>query len=144
MLAIRAAAALAVVFGALTLATHDGLEAGGASVAAVDIAFQPASVEIPEGGTVSWSNAGQLDHTVTASDGSFDSGILAPGGGFAHTFTSAGSFAYACTIHPQMTGTVTVVAAATPAPDTPAPDSSTSTPPATGSTPVPAAPTATG
>lgn len=144
MLAIRALAALAAAFAALTLATSDGLQAGGAAVSAVDLAFQPASVEIPEGGTVSWSNAGQLDHTVTSTDGSFDSGILPPGGGFAHTFTSAGAFAYTCTIHPQMTGTVTVVAAATPAPDTPAAGSSTSTPPATGSTPVPAAPTATG
>jgi plastocyanin len=143
MRAIRGTAALAAVVGALTLATSDGLEAGGTAVSAVDLAFQPASVEIAEGGTVSWSNAGRLDHTVTAADGSFDSGILPPGAGFAHTFASAGSYAYTCTIHPQMTGTVTVVAAA-PAPDTPAPDSSTSTSPSAGSTPVPAAPTATG
>jgi len=43
-----------------------------------------------------------------AGDGGIDSGTLAQGKSFTHTFKSAGSLAYRCSIHPNMTGTVTV------------------------------------
>jgi plastocyanin len=84
----------------------------GAAVSIVDFAFDPAAVEIPVGATVTWTNTGAAPHTATASDGTFDSGQLAPGATFSHTFTAAGTFPYVCQIHPQMTGTVTVVEAA--------------------------------
>jgi plastocyanin len=84
----------------------------GAAVSIVDFAFDPAAVEIPVGATVTWTNTGAVPHTATASDGTFDSGELAPGASFSHTFTAAGTFPYICQIHPQMTGTVTVVEAA--------------------------------
>ena len=83
-----------------------------ATVSIVDFAFDPAAVEIPVGATVTWTNTGAATHTATASDGTFDSGQLAPGASFSHTFTAAGTFPYICQIHPQMTGTVTVVEAA--------------------------------
>ena len=91
-----------------------GLGAGGAAaqesaaVSIVDFAFQPASVEIATGGTVTWTNTGQAPHTVTADDGSFDSGTLSPGATFSQTFATAGTFTYHCNIHPQMTATVIV------------------------------------
>jgi plastocyanin len=85
---------------------------GAAAVSIVDFAFDPAAVEIPVGATVTWTNTGAAPHTATASDGTFDSGQLAPGATFSHTFTAAGTFPYVCQIHPQMTGTVTVVDAA--------------------------------
>jgi plastocyanin len=84
----------------------------GAAVSIVDFAFDPAAVEIPVGATVTWTNTGAAPHTATASDGTFDSGQLAPGATFSHTFNAAGTFPYICQIHPQMTGTVTVVDAA--------------------------------
>lgn len=84
----------------------------GAAVSIVDFAFDPAAVEIPVGATVTWTNTGAATHTATASDGTFDSGQLAPGATFSHTFTAAGTFPYVCQIHPQMTGTVSVVEAA--------------------------------
>jgi plastocyanin len=87
----------------------------GAAVSIVDFAFEPAAVEIPVGATVTWTNNGAAPHTATASDGTFDSGQLAPGATFSHTFTAAGTFPYVCQIHPEMTGTVTVVEAATAA-----------------------------
>ena len=43
-----------------------------------------------------------------ADNGEFDSGTLAQGDEFSETFGTAGTFAYHCTIHPSMTGTVTV------------------------------------
>jgi LPXTG-motif cell wall-anchored protein len=58
-------------------------------------------MNVSVGQTVSWSNAGQEDHTVTADDSSFDSGTLHPGAGFSHTFTTAGAFAYHCEFHPD-------------------------------------------
>jgi plastocyanin len=47
-----------------------------ASVSVVDFAFEPATLEVPVGTTVTWTNNGSRPHTVTADDGSFDSGPL--------------------------------------------------------------------
>lgn len=58
---------------------------------------------------MTWTN-GQLDvqHTVTADGGSFGSGPLSTGSSFSHVFTRAGTYTYHCSIHTDMTGTVTV------------------------------------
>jgi plastocyanin len=87
----------------------------GTAVTIVDFAFQPASLEIPAGTTMTWTNSGAATHTATADNGAFDSGRLAPGASFSQTFNSAGTFTYHCEIHPQMTGTI-VVTEASPAP----------------------------
>jgi hypothetical protein len=63
------------------------------------------------GDTITWSNQDIAPHTATASDGSFDTGTINPGKSGSHTFTKAGTFAYICSIHPSMKGTVTVAAA---------------------------------
>jgi len=65
-------------------------------------------VTIPAGGTVMWTNNDTTSHTATAADGTWNSGTLAPGATFSRTFPTAGSFSYACTIHPGMVATVTV------------------------------------
>jgi len=83
----------------------------GASMAAAGVqiknfAFAPASQTVTAGQTVTWKNDDTTDHTVTADDNSFDSGLLAPGKTFTHTFAAAGTYAYHCVIHPNMTGTV--------------------------------------
>src|SRR5829696_1777671 len=83
----------------------------GAAVTIVDFAFQPASLEVPAGTTVTWTNSGAAPHTVTADDGAFDSDRLAPGATFSQTFDTAGTFTYHCEIHPQMTGTIVVTEA---------------------------------
>ncbi len=77
-------------------------------------AFTPDSVTIPEGGSVTWTVGNDPEqHTVTPTDDAdFDgSGPLFPGDTFSVRFASAGTFAYLCTFHPFMTGTITVVAA---------------------------------
>ncbi|MGD0115951.1 MAG: cupredoxin family copper-binding protein [Dehalococcoidia bacterium] len=79
-----------------------------ASVTIKDFAFSPPSVTIQVGGTVTWTNNGPSAHTATADDGSFDSGSLAAGKTFQHTFQTAGTFSYHCTIHPFMTAEVVV------------------------------------
>ena len=63
------------------------------------------------GSTVTWRNAGEAPHTVTASDGSFDSDMIPAGGSWARTFEAAGTFRYVCSFHPEMEGVVEVTAA---------------------------------
>jgi plastocyanin len=80
----------------------------GAAVTIAGFAFQPASIEVTIGTTVTWTNDDPAPHTVTATDGSFDSGTLASGATFSQVFQAAGTFEYACAIHPTMTGSVIV------------------------------------
>ena len=83
------------------------------AVQVVDFAFEPAMVMIEPGTTVTWTNAGDRPHTVTADDGSFDSGRLDPGETFSYTFDQPGTFTYVCGFHPEMQGSVMVAAAQT-------------------------------
>jgi plastocyanin len=80
----------------------------GAEVEIIDFGYQPASTDVATGATVTWTNTGSAPHTVTFNDGSVDSDTLQAEATFEHTFASAGTFEYHCTIHPQMRGTVTV------------------------------------
>jgi plastocyanin len=72
------------------------------------MAYAPARIEIAAGTTVEWKNEDPLAHTVTAADGSFDSGPVPPGGTWARTFTQPGSYDFRCTPHPFMKGVVVV------------------------------------
>ena len=89
-----------------------------ASVSITDGAFTPRSVRIRTGGSVSWTNNDDREHTATGSG--FDSGLLRSGGRYSRTFAAAGTYAYVCALHSDMTGTVAVVApgAAAPPPGT--------------------------
>ena len=76
-------------------------------------AFSPATLTIKAGTTVTWKNTTAVSHTVTSDDGkSFDSGtanpIAAQSGTFSFTFTTPGTFAYHCSIHPFMKATIIV------------------------------------
>ena len=65
---------------------------------------------VPLGATVTWTNDDPgMVHTVTAADGSFDSGMLATGQSFSYTFDKPGDFDYACTPHPWMKARVSVM-----------------------------------
>jgi plastocyanin len=92
---------------ALTPVTDDAAApAAEATVSIVDFAFDAPALEIAVGTTVTWTNDGQALHTVT---GTFaDSGVIQSGETFSFTFTEAGTFDYACQLHPQMTGQVVV------------------------------------
>jgi plastocyanin len=79
-------------------------------VTIVSRAYQPAELTVEDGQTVVWTNRGFGPHTVTALGGEFDSGRLNLGESFKVTFTTPGTFAYKCTVHPSMKGSVTVLA----------------------------------
>lgn len=82
---------------------------GSGVIAVVDFDYTPRRLSVGVGSTLRWVNQGIAPHTVTTLDGTLDSGYIAPGGAWSQTFRSAGTFAYLCTLHPQMTGTIVVV-----------------------------------
>jgi plastocyanin len=69
-------------------------------------AFDPPTLEVAAGTEVTWTNHDPTDHTVTAEDGSFDSGPLSHGLTFSVTVDR--DTTYVCSIHPTMKGTITV------------------------------------
>lgn len=103
--------ALALVSMAVPAVAHMGEvhdEQPGVS-ARVDIdfnSFTPGTTQVLVGDTVRWDNASVRTHTVTADDGTFDSGRLAIGGSFARRFQDEATVAYHCEIHAGMNGTV--------------------------------------
>jgi plastocyanin len=70
--------------------------------------YQPSSLTVPAGTTVTWINRDVVRHTVTSDEGLFDSGRLGSGESFSYTFKESGTFNYHCTIHTFMRGTVIV------------------------------------
>ena len=77
--------------------------------------YEPPTLTVPAGTTVTWKNTDSTLHTVTSgsaetgvSGTEFDSSYLAGGKTFQHTFSSAGTFDYYCTLHPFMKGQVVV------------------------------------
>ena len=79
-----------------------------ANVTISDFEFTPPTISISRGDTVTWTNDGPTPHSATAEDGSFDTEVFSEGQRRSVTFDEAGSFAYYCTPHPNMKGTVVV------------------------------------
>jgi plastocyanin len=79
-----------------------------AAVTIENIAYSPANITVSVGTTVTWTNKDPVIHTVTSDTGLFDSGDISQGNTFNYTFNDKGTFAYHCTIHATMHGTVTV------------------------------------
>jgi len=71
-------------------------------------AFDPATITIKVGETVTWTNQDGVVHTVAAEDKSWSSDNLGKGSSYSHAFETAGTFAYVCGVHPNMKGTVIV------------------------------------
>ena len=101
-----------VVFVAAAVAQGAGVEAvpmeDARSVGIGDNFFDPPDAAVEPGTTITWTNNGARPHTVTADDGSFDSGVLNPGDSYTVAFDGQGIVTYHCTIHPEMRGSVTV------------------------------------
>src|SRR5688572_32968271 len=70
------------------------------AVAVIDSAFQPTSLSIAAGTSVTWTSSGATAHTSTSDDALWDSGQLSSQS-FVRTFTTPGTYAYHCTFHPQ-------------------------------------------
>lgn len=73
-----------------------------------NFSFGPTTITVAVGTTVTWTNRDDIPHTVVSTDGVFKSKVMDTDEKFSFTFTKAGTFAYFCSIHPKMTGTVVV------------------------------------
>jgi len=85
-----------------------GTDSATVTVDIQDNAFRPERISVRPGATVRWVNDGQHAHTVTAQDGRWDSGDIAPGASYSQTFRSPGTYDYYCRHHKGMKGTVVV------------------------------------
>ncbi|HJP89766.1 MAG TPA: plastocyanin/azurin family copper-binding protein [Candidatus Limnocylindrales bacterium] len=114
--------AIAVVGLAMVLAACSGSGSGGGGASAAPVStstvdlppsykFVPAAITVTAGTTVTWNNRDNFTHSVQFKDGGLptDPQMMKPGESTTFTFTTAGTFHYQCSLHPQqMQGTVTV------------------------------------
>lgn len=82
--------------------------ASGAQVTIKGFAFDPATITVKVGDSVTWTNQDSTNHTVTADNGEFKSSDIAQGATFTFKFDKAGTVTYHCSIHPTMKATVVV------------------------------------
>ena len=154
---VRPWAAMGVmVFGAALVLWSPAHASTTSAVNLTNFSYQPGSLSVPAGTTISFSNNDATAHSVTADGGAFDSspscspsqtaGCLQPGQSFSVTLTNAGTYAYHCRVHSFMHGTIVVTAASTTtttsAPtstttSTIAPSTTAATPPTTSATKPP-------
>jgi plastocyanin len=100
---------VAVVAAAAVFAAR-AAQAGNSEVQIDQFAFVPQRVTVKAGTTVTWINEDDAPHTIASSDKLFKSKALDTGDKFSFTFTTPGTYAYFCSVHPHMTGTVVVEA----------------------------------
>jgi plastocyanin len=129
---IVASVVFALLLASFVTVARPSVQGAQVSVAIQDYNFTPATLTVPVGTIVQWTNQGQDTHTTTSDSGAWDSGTLTNGKTFSFTFTKAGTFAYHCTFHAGlMRATVVVTAAATPTATRPPPTNTVAPPTAT-------------
>jgi plastocyanin len=123
----RVLACLVVPLTACSQASTSASTEAGRAVLVQHIAFQPSTIEVPAGTTITWMNRDeQVRHTVTSGragdkgipgvdegrpndpDGMFAGELDGAGSTFKTTFDDAGTYAYFCEVHPVMTGSIVV------------------------------------
>ena len=107
-----AAILAATVFAAAATLPAASARAPETEVKIDNFAFAPQRIVVQAGTTVTWINADDAPHTVASSTKVFKSGALDTEDKFSFTFTTPGTYEYFCSLHPHMTGTVVVEAAA--------------------------------
>jgi YVTN family beta-propeller protein len=90
------------------LAKVSGAAGGAAHVAINNFVFEPAQITITAGQSVVWSNDDGAPHGVKFKDGTPGQELMLPGQTYTHAFAVAGTYDYACSVHPYMTARVTV------------------------------------
>jgi plastocyanin len=98
-----------IMSGALILASWGGAaSAADAVVKIANFTFEPQTLTVPVGTTVTWQNDDDIPHVVAEKDAKFRSKALDTGDKFTQQFTTAGTVEYYCAIHPHMTGKIVV------------------------------------
>ena len=80
-----------LIGGAVALVSN-GVALADASAIITDSGYQPQVITIHAGESITWLNTGSSAHTVSAADGAFDSGSIAPGARWSVTLTELGTF----------------------------------------------------
>ena len=108
-----AAAALlgAAVASVLAAYVLPGRAQGTAAVAIDNFTFNPQTLTVKAGTTVTWTNKDDIPHAIAAVGKQFKSKVLDTDSAYSFTFTTPGTYAYFCSLHPHMTGTIVVEAA---------------------------------
>jgi plastocyanin len=105
--ALRFTATLAAAVVLASLAGSSALAAD-VQVKIANFTFDPSTVTVNAGTTVTWINADDIPHVVSEKDGKFRSPALDTDDKFTQTFSTAGTVEYFCAIHPHMTGKIVV------------------------------------
>ena len=101
-------AGLVAILG-LGLVTSGGRAlAADATIKIANFTFDPPTLTVKAGTTVTWVNADDIPHLVTDKDGKFHSSALDTNDKFSQTLSTAGTVEYFCAIHPKMTGKIVV------------------------------------
>ena len=100
-------ATLVIVTVIAVLASGQALAAE-AQVKIANFTFDPHTLTVKAGTTVTWVNADDIPHLVSEKDGNFRSSALDTNDEFSQTFSTAGTIEYFCAIHPHMTGKIVV------------------------------------
>jgi plastocyanin len=77
------------------------------------MAFNPSTITVKSGTTITWTNKDGVAHTVTSDNNLFNSGSIGNGGTYSYTFSTVGTFQYHCSLHPEMTAKVIVTSTTT-------------------------------
>ena len=110
--ALIGAAVGSVLAGGVLFARAQTPAAGAAAVGIDNFTFNPQTVTVKAGTTVTWTNKDDIPHGIAATNNVFTrSKALDTDDSFSFTFTTPGSYQYFCYVHPHMTGTIVVEAA---------------------------------
>lgn len=99
------------VFAFLALSAGTAARAADVTVKIGNFTFGPQEQHVKAGTRVTWINEDDIPHTVTSTTLAFKSKPLDSDDKYAFTFTSPGTYAYFCSLHPHMTGSIVVEAA---------------------------------
>ena len=82
---------------------------GAAAAVKIDnFSFEPQTLTVAVGTTVTWTNRDDIPHTSVSTDGVWKSKVMDTDETFSYTFAKSGTYSYFCSIHPKMTGKIVV------------------------------------
>ena len=105
---ISLACTLVFVFMLVPVACSSSSSTSPNTVTMSNLSFSPSTLTVSVGTSVTWKNNDSVQHSVTSDTGLFDSGLFNAGGSYSHTFSTAGTYNYHCSIHAGMTGKIIV------------------------------------
>jgi plastocyanin len=101
-------AAVAILMLQPTRARSEEVKSSPAQISVDNFTFAPNTLTVPVNSTVTWVNKDDIPHVIASNDGLFKSKALDTDDKYSYTFNKAGTYAYYCSVHPKMVGTIVV------------------------------------